>query len=143
MCDRYLDFTISGLNALLTAMDITNNPTVQQLEHLASIGAHVKGRKLLLGDFCRPLLDLVFLFVGKFEKLIERAEVLAAAGDAEENAEYTSIKKLFGHFFRLYGAMHEKHCLFLNHLVDQFSGSRNLSKLRWHLQVPGLPLQPS
>jgi len=123
---RVLDTIFAVLINLLTLLDLADNPAVLLLETLVSVGVNPHGRRLLLVDWQKPLMDLVGLFVGKIDKLMVRASAIQAdfggwgAGGEDLPAEYTSTKKFLGLFFRLYGAVHDSEGLFVQQLFDHF-----------------------
>jgi hypothetical protein len=131
---KCLDCIFTSLINLLTLLDLAGNPGVLLLEALVSVGGHVEGRKLLLHDWHKQLLELVGLFVAKFDIMTQRLEADQSLSPQPSSA-HMSTKKLFGLFFRLYGAIHDDEHLFVQYLLDHFCGSRGALKLKEHLQV--------
>ncbi len=131
---KCLDCIFTSLINLLTLLDLAGNPGVLLLETLVSVGGHVEGRKLLLHDWHKQLLELVGLFVAKFDVMTQHLEADQALSPHPSSA-HMSTKKLFGLFFRLYGAIHDDEQLFVQYLLDHFCGSRGALKLKEHLQV--------
>ena len=131
---KCLDCIFTSLINLLTLLDLAGNPGVLLLETLVSVGGHVEGRKLLLHDWHKQLLELVGLFVAKFDIMTQHLEADQSLSTQPSSA-YMSTKKLFGLFFRLYGAIHDDEHLFVQYLLDHFCGSRGALKLKEHLQV--------
>jgi len=142
---KCMDCIFTSLINLLTLLDIADNPGVLLLETLVSMGAHAQARKLLLHDWHKQLLELVGLFVSKFDIMLQHLEAnqgnqgnqgnQANQSLSAQSGQHVSTKKLFALFFRFYGAVHDDEQLFVQHLLDHFSGSRGALKLQEHLQV--------
>ena len=132
---KCLDTIFTSLTNVLTILDLKDNPSVLLLETLVSVAANSQGRALLLTDCRKQLIDLVALFVGKFETMIHRAKIDAEADEQDDQEHTTSTKKLFVNFFRLYGAVHDDDQVFVRLLIEHFSGSRGANKLKVHLQM--------